>query len=83
MPINDRGEIAARGNLSNNDQHAVLLIPCDANHADIEGCDYSMVDAAALPQSPAPRYAPSGTQRAPLSRRTNRYHMPGLQSPGR
>ena len=77
--INDRGEIAARDVLGD----AILLIPCDENHRDVEGCDYSMVDAAALPQSPAPRYAPSGTQRAPLSRRTNRYHMPGLQSPGR
>jgi hypothetical protein len=43
--INDRGEIAAHGNLSNGDSHAVLLIPCDENHANVEGCDYEPVDA--------------------------------------
>jgi probable HAF family extracellular repeat protein len=41
--INDRGEIAGTGVLPNGDQHAVLLIPCDKNHADDhandEGCD--------------------------------------------
>jgi len=48
--INDQGEIAARDVLGN----AILLIPCDENHRDVEGCDYSMVDAATLQQSAAP-----------------------------
>jgi probable HAF family extracellular repeat protein len=43
--INDCGEIAAHGNLSNGDSHAVLLIPCDENHANVEGCDYEPVEA--------------------------------------
>ena len=43
--INERGEIAAHGNLSNGDSHAVLLIPCDENHPDVEGCDYDPVEA--------------------------------------
>jgi probable HAF family extracellular repeat protein len=78
LRINNRGEIAVVGNDANKNFHAVLLIPCDENHAEVEGCDFSMVDAAAEPQSPAPRYLPSGTQRPPQSRRSNRYHMPGL-----
>lgn len=43
--INDRGEIAAQGVLSNGDSRALLLIPCDQNHADVEGCEYDMVAA--------------------------------------
>jgi probable HAF family extracellular repeat protein len=44
--INDRGEIAANGFLSNGDQRAFLLIPCDEDHPGIEGCDYDPVEAA-------------------------------------
>src|SRR5271157_440290 len=42
--INDRGEIAAQGFLSNGDVRAILLIPCDEDHADVEGCDYGLVE---------------------------------------
>jgi probable HAF family extracellular repeat protein len=44
--INDRGEIAARGSVPNGDMHAVLLIPCDENHPNIEGCDYSPMEVS-------------------------------------
>jgi probable HAF family extracellular repeat protein len=44
---NERGEIVVEGTLPNGDAHAALLIPCDENHADIDGCDYSSVEAPA------------------------------------
>ena len=43
--INDRGEIAALGFDSNGDARAFLLIPCDQDHPDVEGCDFDAVDA--------------------------------------
>jgi hypothetical protein len=75
--INDRGEIAVQGTDANSNKHAVLLIPCDEHHPGVKGCDHSMVDAATAAQSAVPRSVPSGTQRLPQSRRSNRYHIPG------
>jgi probable HAF family extracellular repeat protein len=49
--INDHGEINGNGVLSNGDKHAFLLIPCDEDHPGLEGCDYSMLDAATLAQN--------------------------------
>jgi probable HAF family extracellular repeat protein len=73
--INDRGEIVCTGVLPNGDQHAVLLIPVDG----VENASSGVVTI----QSPTPRYVPRATQRAPRSWQTNRYHLPGLQSPTR
>ena len=42
--INDRGEIAARGKLASGDEHAIVLLPCDAEHTDVKGCDYSLIE---------------------------------------
>ena len=61
MYINDRGEIAGTGVLPNGDVRAFLLIPCDENHPDVEGCDYSEVEvtteapvrSAQIAQAPA------------------------------
>jgi hypothetical protein len=54
--INDRGEMFGIGTLSNGEDRAFLLIPCDENHLTVEGCDYSMVDAdiAATVVTPLP-----------------------------
>jgi probable HAF family extracellular repeat protein len=45
--ISDRGKIAAFGSLANGDQHALLLVPCDEDHPNVEGCDYSEVEGKA------------------------------------
>jgi probable HAF family extracellular repeat protein len=78
--INDRGEIAVTGTLSNGDTHAVLLIPCDGKHPHIEGCDYSMVDVGTVTSAgPAPREE-SGRISPPaaLWRRSHRFHFPAF-----
>ncbi len=37
--INERGEIAGQVVLPNGDYHAILLIPCDRDHGNVEGCE--------------------------------------------
>lgn len=82
--INDAGEIGCLGSDPGDaDGHACLLIPCDEDHAGVEGCDYSLVDPTAAVQDAVQRDLPNGTQRMPLSRRTNRYHTPGTVSQSR
>lgn len=54
-PINDRGEIGCIGRVPNGDTHPCILIPCDEDHPNLEGCDYDPVDPAIAAQvHPAP-----------------------------
>ena len=87
VTINDRGEIGGMGVLPNGDTHAYVLIPCDDDHADVEGCDYSMVDASfAQNSNTAPRPAamtqpstlsPAQTVNQLRNRWMQRYRLPG------
>jgi len=70
--INDRGEIAAQRVLPNGDTHTALLIPCDDDHPNVQGCDYSMVDASAAQSGvsaarPAALTQPSAASPAPTT----------------
>jgi len=81
--INDLGEIAIAAVDANGNHHSVLLIPCDGNHPGVEGCDYSLVDAATAAQSAVPRSVPNGTLHPLHSRLSNRFHIPGQRSSGK
>ena len=60
--INNRGEIAVNGIDANGIEQAAVLVPCDENHAGVDGCDYSLVDApAATRESPAVMQEPTTT----------------------
>jgi len=81
--LNERGEIVAQGVLSDGDLHAFLLIPCDENHAGVEGCDYSLVDADAAIENPASlrqEPATSAPHNHPFGRRGLSHRYFGTQS---
>jgi probable HAF family extracellular repeat protein len=72
--IANNGEIAALGLLPNGDQHVVLLIPCDENHAGLERCDYTLVEGSAtVAVSPMP---------SPMMRSFGRSSMPWYHNLG-
>jgi probable HAF family extracellular repeat protein len=65
--INERGEIVASGLPAGcSDRfacgHIFQLTPCDEEHPDVEGCDYSMLEAAEVSNSAVATRAPQSTQ---------------------
>ncbi len=81
VAINDRGEIAgfgvAQGVPPENyetEGHAYILIPCDEDHPNLEGCDYSRADADAQAR-PAAHEAP--TPMAPATSWRYKNRVPG------
>jgi probable HAF family extracellular repeat protein len=74
--INERGEITVFGALPNGDNQGFLLIRCDENHRDIEGCDYGLVDAMAQPPAqPRVRKARKPALSPRLSRDNNPFRF--------
>jgi probable HAF family extracellular repeat protein len=81
--INDRGEIAGWGVLPNGDGRAVVLIPCDENHPDVEGCDYDPIEPVTEVQvepaqiTPAPAASPASLSRAETMTRSRAFPQRG------
>jgi probable HAF family extracellular repeat protein len=71
--INDRGEIGCLGlDPGDTEEHACVLIPCDENHKDVEGCDFSMVDASAIAsEASSARATPSSVTGNTAANRTS------------
>jgi len=75
--LNDGGEISGLATLPNGDLHAVLLIPCDAEHENVDGCDYKLVDAAAASSKPT-AFTQSTPSEAMRARFAHWHHQPSF-----
>ena len=68
--INERSEIASFAMNAEGYGRAVLLIPCDENHPDVAGCDYSLVDPSITAQENEAQTSALATSQGNLSRTT-------------
>jgi hypothetical protein len=73
--INNSGEILGSGKLPNGDIHALVLIPCDANHEDAPACHASPTDVeiAAAPRT-TPQAAPGAAASGIINRNPHKPH---------
>jgi probable HAF family extracellular repeat protein len=68
--INDLGEIIGVASLPNGDARDFVLIPCDQNHSNIPGCDYSSMNSATAADTRVAgdiQAAPAGVQHSNVS----------------
>ena len=62
--INEQGEIAGRSITPEGDNRAVVLIPCDERHPNLEGCDYSAVEESVAQRASSDVRRPSERMRS-------------------
>jgi probable HAF family extracellular repeat protein len=74
--ISDRGEIAAQGVLPNGDTHAVLLVPCDEEHDDGEGCEDQGASAGVMQHALPSRSLSRSTRRFREWQRMSHFRVP-------
>jgi probable HAF family extracellular repeat protein len=74
--INDRGEILVTGMLSNGDLRTVLLIPCDEEHGDREGCEDQCASAGVVRHALPSRSLSRETSRLPRWQRMSHLRFP-------
>jgi probable HAF family extracellular repeat protein len=74
--INDRSEIAVQAVLPNGDTHAMLLIPCDGEDSNGEGCEDQGASAGVLRQVLQPRSLSPATRHLPAWQRMSHFLVP-------
>jgi hypothetical protein len=81
--ISDRGEIAAQGVLPNGDTHAILLVPCDGEQGDRDGCEGEGPSARIVRQVPHSSSSLAGTRRLRAWGRMSRLRLSQASASGR
>jgi probable HAF family extracellular repeat protein len=79
--INDAGEIAGRAILPNGDVHAVILIPCDDDHAIVQGCDYEPGEQGTATAVPSAKILQPSANPAKLSTAEQQSQIRSTTSP--